>query len=76
MRPLAFTLAVGVLLDAFIVRLTLVPAITALIGTRMWYHPRGFGRYVPDLDIDGAELEHRIADGTETEAPQPVTGTS
>ncbi|MBF6164486.1 hypothetical protein IU486_06825 [Streptomyces gardneri] len=21
------------------------------------YHPRWFGRYVPDLDIEGAELE-------------------
>ncbi|MGY1938068.1 MMPL family transporter [Nocardia gipuzkoensis] len=56
-KPLAFTLAVGVVLDAFVVRLTLVPAVMALVGERMWYHPRWFGRYVPDLDIEGAELE-------------------
>ncbi|WP_431969901.1 MMPL family transporter [Nocardia sp. bgisy134] len=67
-KPLAFTLAVGVLLDAFVVRLTLVPAVMALVGNRMWYHPRWFARYVPDLDIEGAELEHRMASRPESEA--------
>ncbi|MEV0029495.1 MMPL family transporter [Nocardia sp. NPDC050793] len=67
-KPLAFTLAVGVLLDAFVVRLTLVPAVMALVGNRMWYHPRWFARYVPDLDIEGAELEHRMAPHVEPEA--------
>ncbi|MEV6391106.1 MMPL family transporter [Nocardia xishanensis] len=66
-KPLAFTLAVGVLLDAFVVRLTLVPAVMALVGNRMWYHPRWFARYVPDLDIEGAELEHRMAPHREFE---------
>lgn len=59
-KPLAFTLAVGVLLDAFVVRLTLVPAVMALVGNRMWYHPRWFGRLVPDLDIEGTRLEDRV----------------
>ncbi|MEV6320435.1 MMPL family transporter [Nocardia sp. NPDC051787] len=63
-KPLAFTLAVGVVLDAFVVRLTLVPAVMALVGSRMWFHPRWFGRYVPDLDIEGAELEHEFAKST------------
>lgn len=66
-KPLAFTLAVGVLLDAFIVRLTLVPAVMALVGNRMWYHPRWFARYVPDLDIEGAELERLVIHETEKE---------
>jgi RND superfamily putative drug exporter len=56
-EPLALTPAIRVLLDAFVVRLTLVPAVMALIGERMWYHPRWFGRYVPDLDIEGTELD-------------------
>ncbi|MFE5286030.1 MMPL family transporter [Nocardia sp. NPDC056611] len=75
-RPLAFTLAVGVLLDAFIVRLTLVPAVMALIGNRMWYHPSWFARYVPDLDIEGVELERRFAPELETEVPQSITNKS
>ncbi|MBF6180049.1 MMPL family transporter [Nocardia otitidiscaviarum] len=70
-RPLALTLAIGVLLDAFIVRLTLVPAAAALIGARMWYHPRWFARYVPDLDIEGAELERRLAGRAAAESVQP-----
>ncbi|MFI8975167.1 MMPL family transporter [Nocardia asteroides] len=73
-KPLAFTLAVGVLLDAFIVRLTLVPAVMALVGNRMWYHPKWFGRYVPDLDIEGAALERRSGDDAEVEPAQGVTG--
>jgi RND superfamily putative drug exporter len=54
------------------VRLTLVPAVMALVGNRMWYHPRWFGRLVPDLDIEGARLEdhvrgdHAAAAGAET----------
>lgn len=75
-KPLAFTLAVGVLLDAFIVRLTLIPAVMALVGNRMWYHPRWFARYIPDLDIEGAELEYRFARESEAKVPQHVTGAS
>lgn len=75
-KPLAFTLAVGVLLDAFIVRLTLVPAVMAIIGNRMWYHPRWFARYVPDLDIEGVELERRFGHDAEAEVPQGITNVS
>jgi putative drug exporter of the RND superfamily len=56
-------LAAGVLFDAFVVRLTLVPAVMSLAGGRIWYHPRWFARRVPDLDIEGASLE--------LEAPAP-----
>ncbi|ATL69269.1 MMPL family transporter [Nocardia terpenica] len=56
-KPLAFTLAIGVLLDTFLVRLTLIPAIMAIVGNRIWYHPRWFARHVPDLDVEGATLE-------------------
>jgi putative drug exporter of the RND superfamily len=56
-KAVGFSLAVGVLLDAFVVRLTLVPAVMSLAGSRIWYHPRWFARHVPDLDIEGARLE-------------------
>ena len=35
-------------LDAFVVRLTLVPAVMALPGKRIWYHPAWFAKHVPD----------------------------
>jgi uncharacterized membrane protein YdfJ with MMPL/SSD domain len=47
-RVIAFSFAVGVALDAFVVRLTLVPAVMAIVGAKMRYHPRWFARYVPD----------------------------
>jgi RND superfamily putative drug exporter len=56
-KAIGFTLAVGVALDAFVVRLTLVPAAMALLGSRIWYHPQWFERYVPDPDIEGHRLE-------------------
>jgi RND superfamily putative drug exporter len=56
-KAIGFSLAAGVLFDAFIVRLTLVPAVMSLAGPRIWYHPRWFARHVPDLDIEGARLE-------------------
>ncbi|SEG93706.1 putative drug exporter of the RND superfamily [Actinacidiphila yanglinensis] len=62
-RAIGFSFAVGVFLDAFVVRLTLVPAVMALVGARIWYHPKWFGRWVPDPDIEGRRLEEQLADG-------------
>jgi uncharacterized membrane protein YdfJ with MMPL/SSD domain len=55
-KAIAFTLAVGVFLDAFLVRLVLVPALLAIGGSVMWHRPGWLERYVPDPDIEGARL--------------------
>jgi RND superfamily putative drug exporter len=60
-KAIGFSFAVGVALDAFVVRLTIVPAVMAIIGGRLWYHPKWFARYVPDPDIEGDRLEKRLA---------------
>jgi RND superfamily putative drug exporter len=60
-KPIAFSFAVGVLIDAFVVRLTLVPAFMAIVGRKLWYHPRWFEKHVPDPDIEGQRLEERPA---------------
>jgi RND superfamily putative drug exporter len=57
---IAFSFAVGVFLDAFVVRLTLVPAVMAIIKSRLWYHPQWFSRYVPDPDIEGEHLAEHL----------------
>ena len=62
-KAIGFSFAVGVFLDAFIVRLTLVPASMAIIGSRLWYYPQWFARYVPDPDIEGQRLEHQLIKG-------------
>jgi RND superfamily putative drug exporter len=60
-RPIAFSFAAGVLIDAFIVRLTLIPAVMAVMGATTWRAPKWFARYVPDPDIEGRRLQERLA---------------
>jgi RND superfamily putative drug exporter len=72
-KAIGFSFAVGVFLDAFVVRLTLVPAIMAIIGSRIWYHPRWFARYVPDPDIEGQRLDRELA-GVELARPASRLG--
>ena len=60
-KAIGFSFAVGVFLDAFVVRLTLVPAVMAIIRSRLWYHPEWFAKYIPDPDIEGLRLENNLA---------------
>ncbi|HKE78929.1 MAG TPA: MMPL family transporter [Solirubrobacteraceae bacterium] len=55
-KSIGLALAFGVLADAFIVRMTLVPAVMALLGRRAWWMPRRLGRIVPTIDIEGERL--------------------
>jgi RND superfamily putative drug exporter len=59
-KAIGFSFAVGVFLDAFVVRLTLVPAIMAIVRAKLWYHPPWFAKYVPDPDIEGERLERQL----------------
>jgi hypothetical protein len=34
----------------------------ALAGKRIWCHPAWFAKHVPDPDIEGQRLEHRLVD--------------
>jgi RND superfamily putative drug exporter len=60
-KAIGFSFAAGVFLDAFVVRLTLVPAVMAIVGSKLWYHPQWFARYVPDADIEGKRVEDELA---------------
>ncbi|WP_460776487.1 MMPL family transporter [Microbacterium sp. GXF7504] len=60
-QPLALALAVGVLVDAFVVRMTLIPAAMALLGRRAWWLPGWLGRILPDADIEGEAVERMLA---------------
>ena len=55
-KSIGLSLAFGVLVDAFVVRLTLVPAVMALLGRRAWWLPRRLGRVMPDLDVEGEKV--------------------
>ena len=60
-KPSRFGLAVGVFVDAFIVRMTLVPAVLTLLGHRAWWLPRWMDRRLPSFDVEGAGLAHQVA---------------
>jgi RND superfamily putative drug exporter len=55
-KSIAFSLAFGVAVDAFLVRMTLVPAVLALVRRGAWWLPGWLDRLLPDLDIEGAKL--------------------
>lgn len=63
MQPISLALAVGVFVDAFIVRMTLVPAVLALLGDHAWRFPPVLERLLPRVDVEGeglaTVLEHR-----------------
>ncbi|MER5612805.1 MMPL family transporter [Streptomyces sp. NPDC002215] len=51
-------LAVAVFFDAFVVRMTLVPAVLALLGDRAWWLPKWLAKVVPQVDVEGEKLSH------------------
>lgn len=53
---IGFSLGVGVLVDAFVVRMTLVPAAMYLFGKAGWFLPEALDRLLPDVDIEGTKL--------------------
>jgi len=56
-KPIAFALAIGVLVDAFVVRMTLVPAVMALFGRHAWWLPRWMARALPNVDLEGENID-------------------
>ncbi|MDR2566185.1 MAG: MMPL family transporter [Bifidobacteriaceae bacterium] len=61
-KAFGFALALGVVMDAFIVRLVLMPALMSLVGAAAWRIPRWLDRLLPQADIEGARLERRHAE--------------
>ncbi|MDX2970353.1 MMPL family transporter [Kribbella solani] len=58
-REMGFGLALAVLIDAFVVRMTVVPAVMALLGKRAWSLPRWLDRILPRVDVEGDSLRTR-----------------
>ncbi|WP_258724133.1 MMPL family transporter [Cellulomonas sp. NS3] len=71
-RPIGFSLAFGVLVDAFVVRMTLVPALMHLAGDKAWWLPRWLDRLLPDVDVEGSALERRHPHVAHAPEPAPV----
>jgi len=61
-KPIALGLAIGIALDAFVVRMTLVPAIMTLFGKAAWYLPAWVDRILPQADVEGEKLREHLAE--------------
>ena len=60
-QAIGLGLAAGVFIDAFLVRMTLVPAIMTLLGDKAWYMPKWLDRLLPVVDVEGDSLAHELA---------------
>ena len=70
-KEFGLLLAVAILTDALVVRMTLVPAFLTLMGERSWYIPKWLDRLLPRVTIEAPhERETPVVVGTE----RPATG--
>lgn len=60
-KSIAFALAIGVAADAFLVRMTLGPAVMTLLGRYAWWLPGWCERLLPKFDVEGETLTQQIA---------------
>ncbi|GGM44279.1 membrane protein [Micromonospora sonchi] len=59
-KSMGFALAIGVAIDAFVVRMTIVPAVMSLLGKAAWWLPRWLDRALPNVDIEGEKLRAQL----------------
>ncbi|AYY12761.1 MMPL family transporter [Actinobacteria bacterium YIM 96077] len=67
-------LAAAIAFDAFVVRMTIVPAVLALVGDRAWWLPRWLDRVLPNVDVEGTKLARYLAarDSQEPATAEPA----
>ena len=70
-KSIGLAFAFAVFFDAFIVRMTIIPTVMVLLGEKAWWLPRWLDRILPDVDIEGAKLEHRSNQGATTGEEDP-----
>ncbi|RAV33678.1 MMPL family transporter [Corynebacterium heidelbergense] len=66
---MGFALATAVFFDAFIIRMTFIPAVMFLLGERAWKIPGWLNKILPTVDVEGESLQHKQADGSESAEP-------
>lgn len=70
-KSMGFALAVGVLLDAFVVRMVLIPSLLVIMGKWSWWMPKWLDRILPDIDVEGTKLRELQQRSSDT-AKEPV----
>ena len=59
-KSMGFAMAVAVFFDAFVVRMTIIPAVMALLGDRAWGLPRRLDRLLPQVDVEGKAMREQL----------------
>ncbi len=70
-KAIGFGLAIGVFIDAFVVRMFLVPAVMGLLGDTAWWLPAWLDRLLPHADIEGTGMRTRTAETPEAPVTEP-----
>jgi RND superfamily putative drug exporter len=60
-KSVGFALATAVFLDAFVVRMTIVPAVMAIAGRAAWWLPGWLDRLLPKADVEGIGIGRLVA---------------
>lgn len=60
-QSMGFALAAAVFFDAFVVRMTLIPAIMYLLGDKAWWLPKWLDKILPRVDVEGEGLAKKLA---------------
>jgi putative drug exporter of the RND superfamily len=73
-KSMGFAMTVGILIDAFLIRMTLIPAVMSLLGKHAWWLPHWLDKLIPNVDLEGAALarpgtSHRRHVATPSRAP-------
>jgi putative drug exporter of the RND superfamily len=74
-KEFGLLLAVAILTDALIVRMTLVPSFFTLLHEKTWYIPRWLDRALPNLTIEPPQDGEAVG-GAAVERPAEATGSS
>jgi RND superfamily putative drug exporter len=73
-KEFGLLLAIAILTDALLVRMTLVPAFLTMLGEKSWYMPRWLDRALPNITIEPPhDYESRRPVDVEQPA-QPIGG--
>ncbi|MEU4562669.1 MMPL family transporter [Actinoplanes sp. NPDC023936] len=69
-KSLGFALAFGVAVDAFLVRMTIVPAVMSLLGRAAWWLPGWLDHLLPNIDVEGEQLTKQLAAPARPDEPR------
>ncbi|MBP3041581.1 MMPL family transporter [Bacillaceae bacterium Marseille-Q3522] len=56
-KSMGFALTFGIVFDAFVVRMAIVPAVMTLMGKAAWYLPSWLEKALPNIDVEGSSIQ-------------------